>query len=102
MEPVRTGDRPTRQAGTGVDPGSSADQPETVPTFGACCPDLREIEAGQNEGQPEMNAPQEPAAAPLVCLRGKRTARVPGPDPLPNAAHGVVAGLRIRHRIVAQ
>jgi broad specificity phosphatase PhoE len=39
-------------------------------------PGLREIEAGQNEGLPEANAPQYPA--PSVWLRGDRTARIPG------------------------
>jgi len=40
-------------------------------------PGLREIEAGQYEGQSDANAPQY-VAAPLAWLRGDRTARIPG------------------------
>src|SRR5271165_1379689 len=42
----------------------------------AVLPGLREIEAGQNEGLPEANAPQYPA--PRAWLRGDRAARIPG------------------------
>jgi broad specificity phosphatase PhoE len=38
---------------------------------------LREIEAGQYEGQPDTNAPQY-TAAPMAWLHGDRTARIPG------------------------
>jgi broad specificity phosphatase PhoE len=40
-------------------------------------PGLREIEAGQFEGQPESNA-QNYLAVPLRWLQGDRTARIPG------------------------
>jgi broad specificity phosphatase PhoE len=40
-------------------------------------PGLREIEAGQYEGQPEFNA-QSYLAAPLRWLQGDRSAKIPG------------------------
>jgi broad specificity phosphatase PhoE len=41
-------------------------------------PGLREIEAGQYEGQPESNIPQTYFAAPQRWLQGDRSARIPG------------------------
>ena len=41
-------------------------------------PGLREIEAGQYEGQPEATARQQYEAAPLAWLQGNRSARIPG------------------------
>ncbi len=41
-------------------------------------PGLREIEAGQYEGQPESNAAQTLYAAPQRWLQGDRGARIPG------------------------
>jgi broad specificity phosphatase PhoE len=41
-------------------------------------PGLREIEAGQYEGQPESNAAQPLSAAPRRWLQGDRSARIPG------------------------
>jgi broad specificity phosphatase PhoE len=41
-------------------------------------PGLREIEAGQYEGQPESTIPQTYFAAPQRWLQGDRTARIPG------------------------
>ena len=41
-------------------------------------PGLREIEAGQYEGQPESNAAQTLFAAPQRWLQGDRNARIPG------------------------
>src|SRR5271168_3264613 len=40
-------------------------------------PGLREIEAGQFEGQPEADAPQDEAAS-MAWLRGDRSAHIPG------------------------